>query len=453
MTRRQATATGEKEQHIVSPARCSGAVRAIRGRRVPIAALAASAAIFAAQVPFAASVAQAQAGVTPHDHWMADNGGLGRLPLGQVILPASHDSGTYGFRSLKWDGPDPPMYTVAQDIGVYDQLQDGVRVLDLRGKKLTWDGKEDIYVSRDKDTTDLSLSTVLDDVHHWVVAPGHDKEVVILQVGASPDKDVSGTPTPTGNDAFNATCGGFKQNFKDLMLTPDTFTAESNFSVQQQQTAAATHQPAPPLLQFAHVGNSDLAQYTMGEVWSLPHKARVIVRWPDCVGSPPANMWNGYWANQCYAGEYSLAAKTAYAANPLNEFKPSPDPATFARPGIVGADHDALIGRLQNLGGDGQFNGYGAIATQPTTIVNGFGGQKIPVGFYTLGMHATITPECGFPTSAFLSEQAAVLDTVKSWFDTDQVNARNYLNIISADFVEQSKFVDYAIAMNQPAKD
>jgi hypothetical protein len=65
-------------------------------------------------------------------------------------------------------------------------------------------------------------------------------------------------------------------------------------------------------------------------------------------------------------------------------------------------------------------------------------------------MHASITPECGYPTRLFLSEQAAVLDTVKSWFDTDQVNARNHLNIISADFVEQSKLVEYAIQMNQP---
>jgi hypothetical protein len=429
---------------------CSRVARAALGRRLTHAALAASAAMFAAQTPFAASVAQAQAaGVTQHDHWMADNRSLGRLTLGQVILPASHDSATYGFLSQKWDGRDPPAYTTNQDIDVSAQLQHGIRVLDLRGRKFTWDGTEDFYVYHGGDTTNLSLGSVLDDVQRWVLAPGHDKEVVVVQVDASPDKDQSGSPTVTGNAAFNTMCGRFKQNFGALMLTPDTFAGAVNLSVQQHVAALTSSQPDVPVLQFAHLGNTDLGQYTMDEVWSLPHKERVIVKWPDCVGAPPSGMFNGYWANQCYAGEYSAAAKTAWAithAFSLNV----PDPSTFARPGIIGADRAALSDRLQNKGGDGQFGGLGAIATQPTTFVNGPGGTKVPTGLYTLGVHASITPECGYPLAWFLDEQAATLDTVKNWFDTGQFGARDHLNIISADLVEQSKLVEYAIAMNQP---
>ena len=140
----------------------SVAVRAMLGRRLPIAALAACAAIFAAQTPPAASVAQAQsaqpwtqnaANTAVHDHWMADTGSIGRLPLGEVILPASHDSATYGFLDQRWNGPDPPGYTTVQDIDVYTQLQHGIRALDLRGKDFTWDGKEDYYVYHGNDTT------------------------------------------------------------------------------------------------------------------------------------------------------------------------------------------------------------------------------------------------------------------------------------------------------------
>lgn len=389
---------------------------------------------------------------------MADVSGLQRQPLGQVILPASHDSASYALRSGRTNGPDPAQYTVAQDIDVYTQLQDGIRVLDLRGTKVTWDGVEDYYVSRDKDTSDLPLSTVLDDVGRWVVAPGHDKEVVIVQVAAKRTDEASSTDLPAPR--FDAMCGRFKQNLGGLMLTAASFGEAVALSAQLQQTALTTNPMAspPPLLQFEHLGNSDLATYTLQEVWKLPGKQRVIVKWDDCVGTWPAGTWNGYWANQCYAGEYSAVAKLAWGADPRNMFKPAPDPITFTRPGIIGAIRDALNGRLQNDGSDGQYGGLGAIATKPTTFVNGPIRNKVPVGFYTLGTHATITPECGYPTDWFLNEQAAAQEAVKGWFDTDQNNARNYLNIVSGDFVERPvpgkpTLVDYAIQMNKPAAD
>ena len=259
---------------------------------------------------------------------------------------------------------------------------------------------------------------------------------------------------------FGAMCDRFKQNLGPVMLFPGTFGAAAAISAQQHAVAVATNAAVvPPVLQFPHQGATDLAQYTMGEVWSLPQKQRVIVNWDDCMeGHRPAGMWNGYWANQCYAGEYSAAAKLASgftrlcSGRPING-TPPPDPVTFTRPGIVGAVRAALSGRLMARGSDGLYGSLGAIPTQPTTFVTGLGGQQVPVGFYTLGVHATITPECGYPINWFLNEQATALDTLKSWFDTDQNNARNYLNIISDDYVEQSKLVADAIQMNQPAQD
>lgn len=43
-----------------------------------------------------------------------------------------------------------------------------------------------------------------------------------------------------------------------------------------------------------------------------------------------------------------------------------------------------------------------------------------------------------------------MINTVKGWFDHSQNNARDYLNIISADFVQKSQIVEAAIAMNKP---
>jgi hypothetical protein len=453
----------------VNDAKAPGRLRGICGRRRLVTALVSAAALtLSAQAFSGASLAQAQ-GLIPvpvHDHWMADMAASsGRLQLGQVILPASHDSATYGFSSLIQDGPDGAPYTTVQDIDVYTQLQHGIRVLDLRGKGSTRFGREDYYVFHGNDVSNLPLSTVLDDVNRWVFAPGHEKEVLIVQIAANKDADTD-TSTPS---RFSQICGQFNQNLGGVMLTPGSF-ADAHATSQEQRAIALATNPAaaPPVLEFPSLGKGDLAQYTLAEVWSLPQKQRVIVNWPGCVvpftkepTTPPttptlattptsADTWNGYWANQCYAGEYSLAAKLAYAANPMNQFK-TPDPATFARPGIVGAVRAALDERLKALGADGQFGKLGAIATQPTTFVAGVGGRKVPLGFYTLGLHATITPECGYPVAWFLSEQAAVLDTVKNWFDSDQNNARNYLNILSADYVEQTKLVDYAIQMNMPA--
>ncbi len=64
-----------------------------------------------------------------HDHWIADlSDTIGQRPLRQVIIPGSHDTGTYGHMSSFQDQAQ------AQNEDVTAQLNDGARVFDLRGR-------------------------------------------------------------------------------------------------------------------------------------------------------------------------------------------------------------------------------------------------------------------------------------------------------------------------------
>jgi hypothetical protein len=551
-----------------------------RGRKPLLSLIGAAALVLSNAGP---STAQAQstprwvqnAADTPvRDHWMADLGGghLGSLRLGEVILPASHDSATYGFLSGWVQGPDPVGFATNQDIDVYTQLQHGIRVLDLRGRNIsgTWANPataqtkqlpQDYYVFHGKDSTDLPLAAVLDDVARWVLAPGHEKEVVIVKVAV--DNGSSG-PTPR----LAELCGTFKEKLGGVLLRPQTF-AEYYATVEAQRQRALANNanpflpkmPVPDVPEFPNLGR-DLARYTLNEVWSLPGHQRIILQWDGCVDAWPPSTFNSYWANQCYAEGY------------------------LGRPGLKGALQGALNGRLSALNADGLDNGLGKIPTQPSTMPPGrptsrlhytggtiapgtywvgyswlspvgessvgrrypimvppgnntysieiepapfppgvtgaaiylsqdlsnvayaypagseaallgvadmvlskqgettptemrfkltapptntgkqpttsdqIGftrdpfGRVAPVGFYSLGAHATITPECAFPVYWFVDiEQARTLESLKSWFDNEQHNARKHLNIVSADFVQKSKLMEYVLQMNSPSQD
>ena len=373
---------------------------------------------------------------------MADmSGDIGRLRLGQVILPATHDSATYGFLSGPQDGPDPPGYTVNQNTTVKQQLDLGVRVLDLRGRKFTWSGTEDYYVYHGKDTTSLKLATVLDDVASWTLTPGHEKEVLIVKVAT--DKVGPGAPA-----RLNDICGNFKQKVSGLLLTPDVFPeAASRLAEAQRAQAMAIANPLAPPLPVPEV--PDISRYTLDEVWRLPNHQRIILDWGGCGYAWPDNTFNTYWANQCYAKDYTGVAAAAAAVNEVFTGVRA-DPAAASRPGIIEAVRIALVGRLRAKGADGRFNGLGSIETQPTAFKRELG-RNAPVGFYSVGAHASITPECAFPLDWFVgTEQGMTLDALKSWFDNGENHARDYLNIISVDYVQDSKLMDYVLQMNKP---
>lgn len=88
---------------------------------------------------------------TPKDHWMqhmANN--LRDTELSRVAIPGTHDSGTYGITALSGLSPDVPevfrdilMYVPnatrliapwvkTQDLTIYEQLNEGIRYLDIR---------------------------------------------------------------------------------------------------------------------------------------------------------------------------------------------------------------------------------------------------------------------------------------------------------------------------------
>ena len=403
----------------------------------------------------------------------------------------------------------------------------------------------------------MPLAVVLDDVARWVLAPGHEKEVVIVQVSTDP----SG-PTPRKAEL----CGTFKQKLGDVLLTPGTFGdvmaaagAEQARIIANNANPLAPRLPGPALPDFPNLGN-DLSRYTLNEVWSLPGRQRVILDWPGCVDAWPPHTSNAYRANQCYANSYGQFGDD--------------------RPGIIGALQPALDRRLSSLDADGVDDGLGKIPTRPSTMPSGspawnlartggtigpgtywigyawlspagetrvgrrarievpvgsttssitltlptrppgttgaaiymsqdlsqvaYAGQAVqllgvpdtvltkqgetdsneyklttrptttgqrpttseqvgfardqwgravPVGFYMLGIHGTITPDCGFPMDWFLPQQDQVLDTVKSWFDRNENHAREHLNILSADFVQRSKLMEYVLQMNTRSQD
>jgi hypothetical protein len=340
-------------------------------------------------------VAQAaQATEVPvHDHWMADlSTDIGPLPIGEVIIPGSHDTGTYALNDFM--AAAAPAYAVTQDIDVAAQLQHGIRQLDIRATYHDrGNGAVDYYILHsDSFITDLSLEDILDDVQAWVATPGHEKEIVILRVRASSNDNPA---------RFNEICQHFKSSFGSLLIAPSS---------------------ADP--------SRDISRSTMNQLWSMPDSPRVITDWSACTGASwlpngPGKEFSGYYANQCYAAPYLVLP---------------------VRTGVIGALAAALEAR-----GDATDLPGGATQESPFVAATGtkdrFGMTSF-AGFYSLGLHSSQTADCLFPLTFFAHEQSLTMDAVKSWFDTDQHRARANLNILTADFVEQTRLVEYAIAMN-----
>lgn len=369
----------------------SGVHRITWGRRLLLAALVIAGVLALASPGSPATpIASAQGtppwtanatGVSVNDHWMADlGGGIGRLRLQQVILPASHDSATYGLLRRATGGA-PTYYAINQNIDVYTQLQHGIRELDLRGRNDRWDNTDDYYVYHGPDTSDLALSTVLDDVARWVAAPGHEKEITILNIEANRSE------LPA---RFDAMCTQFKNNLGSALLTPKrTPTSIYNEAQRLYEASLAAHNadpsvaPLPAPTALPDLGELDIARYTVNELWSLPGSPRVIAHWDDCVGKWQDNTWNAYFANQCYASGYNSLG--------LGQRR------KVDRRGIVAALSAALQNRSTAASQDGGGGGAGIVPMTPGTFNHDQYGRNVPKGFYSLGLHASITRDCGFP--------------------------------------------------------
>ena len=101
---------------------------------------------------------------------------IGARLLKQVVIPGSHDAGTYDFGG--WIGP----YAEAQDEDITAQLNAGSRFLDIRAG---WIDEDYWAVHGAFFSTSVKLSRMLQEVADFANQPGHEKEIIVLQVSAS----------------------------------------------------------------------------------------------------------------------------------------------------------------------------------------------------------------------------------------------------------------------------
>ncbi len=99
---------------------------------------------------------------------------IGDLSLREMTLVCSHDSGTYDMVS-----PFAPPWASCQDIDIYNQLNYGVRVLDLRvGYQEDKSGDEKYILVHDVWRTKVTVKDALEQVKEFIRR--NNKEVVIL---------------------------------------------------------------------------------------------------------------------------------------------------------------------------------------------------------------------------------------------------------------------------------
>src|SRR4051794_25743388 len=208
---------------------------------------------------------QATAGVCserPYACWMADNAAvIGQRPLNQVIMPFSHDTGTYGF--------DAGSYSRTQDDDLYTQLIAGTRGFDIRALV-----KGDKLVIYHGDTTsDLDLQNLYDDIARFTKSPGAEREILYLHI------HFGGGPA----DVLQRYCNTFNTTFAGLFLTPsDLLTTDGG---------------------AAQAGNEQTFK-SLNEIWALPNHPRLIV--DDWCGYSTTDNGN-YYANQGSSGCISWA--------------------------------------------------------------------------------------------------------------------------------------------------
>lgn len=197
--------------------------------------------------------------------------------LSEIAIPGSHDSGTYVFG---FDAPYGYGYATAQDEDITQQLDDGMRYLDIR---VTYQngGNEGPgwYVFHGPIVSDsLTLKDIFQSISDW--APGHGQEIIKLNLtinGGDDKKDCS-------------LFGGF---MLDALVTPKVL--------------------------LDHFATTNPGELTLGQLWSLPESydnARVIMSNIPCLQEATGQTlpeWGdagGFYADQCSAHGFSSPGQT-----------------------------------------------------------------------------------------------------------------------------------------------
>jgi hypothetical protein len=223
-------------------------------------------------------------GTRPHaqpvpveDHWMADQKDIiGQSLLRQVVIPGSHDAATYddpscGLLGLCWP-PIEVLYTQAQSQTITAQLNAGSRYFDLRFSYVYWGsgGPNDFYNFHGTDKNGnplaslLKMSKVLGDIDTWINQPGHEREIVWLDMQVYRE---------------------YADQSQSKAICHDTLGQEL------AQGKVLQSRMLPP--------NTALTDMSMNEIWALPGHPRIIVTgWSSCTGDNPMTEGSTY-ANRC----------------------------------------------------------------------------------------------------------------------------------------------------------
>jgi hypothetical protein len=236
-----------------------------------------------AEPPLARPHPKPAAAVPVQDHWMGDQKDIiGQRPLRQVVIPGSHDAASYDDSSCPagqcWPGgPIEAMAAQAQSQDITAQLNAGSRYFDLRFSysDLLVAGAKDFYVfhgtigsGNDPDPilSFLKMSKVLGDIDTWINQPGHEREIVWLDMWVYRE----GYDPSQSKAICDATLGWELAQGKVL----------------QSSTL-------PP--------NTALTDMSMNEIWALPGHPHIIVTgWSSCTGDNPMTK-GGTWAARCWA--------------------------------------------------------------------------------------------------------------------------------------------------------
>jgi hypothetical protein len=319
---------------------------------------------------------------------------LSNRKLRNIVIPGSHDTGTYSLNSSDND-------SITQSEDLIDQLNDGAREFDIRV------AANNYYVYHAGAVSPwLRLNRVFKDISEWATnKPGsagagpepRDHEIIMLNL--SVDGNV-----PT------AACQWFGQQLGDALVTPT-------------------------MLQ-AYFGTTDPGQVTLGQLWSLPDSkgaARVIMDNSQCLDAadPSAGHWNpdppfgkgngqSYYANQC-------------SANGLDD---QPPQAPTQGVGVWRPVSSAVKSRSTDGNGAGP----------PTP----FGPSRVR-GLYTLFIQGTpddLSDVCNIAPEKMIPDEENVLSKLVAQWRKDPKTKAN-LNVISGDFLQETDLVDDVIAMDE----
>ena len=369
---------------LASP-RAAAAMRTAAGSLLPAASAATTPGSCAATVGGAA-------GAT----WMSDLAPcLGDRKLGQIVIPGTHDSATYGL-------PPGDVYAITQDRDLPGQLNHGMREFDIRVKYTNGNNGKDFYARHtDEISTWLTLSRIFSDIEAWAQA-GHAKEIIMLNLTI--DRDGT-TVIPT------QACQSLGQFLGGALVTPRELQA--NF------------------------GTTDPSQVTLNQLWSLPDPkktARVIMDNTACLDTADtsAGHWDStitdtgilgpqggdYYANQCTADGL-----------PHNYLQ---------RDGIKKLVLAAARGRLT-----------GPLSGQPNPLE----AAKVG-GLYVLDIQGTPSTDylqdadCALTPHQLIDAEIKVLTALRgAWLA--QPGVRQNLNVVAGDYTEYTDLFKDVIAMDE----